>query len=223
MKFKKYLIAGVGALTLAACTDLKNAETDSIVRKESGGGFAAGNPSELLISAYKDLGAYTDQANIYALGQHPTAEMIPPTRGVDWGDNGVWRTLDQHTWDATHSWVTNAWNQLNQRIYKCNEIIASNPSAAQKAEAQFLRAFNMFHVMDYWGQVPFREVTDGVDVNPKILTRSEAFDFILKDLTEALPNLPKAGPAPVNAKASKAAANFLIAKMYLNKAADSRP
>ena len=218
MKFKKYLIAGVGALTLAACTDLKNAETDSIVRKESGGGFAAGNPSELLISAYKDLGAYTDQANIYALGQHPTAEMIPPTRGVDWGDNGVWRTLDQHTWDATHSWVTNAWNQLNQRIYKCNEIIASNPSAAQKAEAQFLRAFNMFHVMDYWGQVPFREVTDGVDVNPKILTRSEAFDFILKDLTEALPNLPKAGPAPVNAKASKAAANFLIAKMYLNKA-----
>jgi starch-binding outer membrane protein, SusD/RagB family len=215
---KRFLIAGIGLFAATSCTDLANEETDSIVRASEGGGFTAGNPTELLISAYKDLGTYTDQANIYALGQHPTAEMIPPTRGVDWGDNGVWRTLDQHTWDATHSWITNSWNQLNQRVFKCNEIIASNPSATQKAEAQFLRAFNMFHVMDFWGQVPFRAVTDGVDVNPKILTRSEAFDFILKDLTEALPNLPKVGPSAVNPKANKAAANFLIAKLYLNKA-----
>lgn len=214
---KRFLIAGIGLFAATSCTDLVNEETDSIVRAETGG-FSPGNASELLISAYKDLGTFTDQANIYALGEHTTAEMIPPTRGVDWGDNGVWRTLDQHTWDATHSWVTNSWNQLNQRIFKCNEIIASNPTPAQKAEAQFLRAFNMFHVMDFWGQVPIREVTDGVDVNPKILTRSEAFDYILKDLTEALPNLAKVGPSAVNPKANKAAANFLIAKMYLNKA-----
>ena len=190
-QIKKLVIAAVGIFSFHACTDLVVDEVDSIVRTGGSSGFTPGNPSELLISAYKDLGAYTDQANIYALGQHPSAEMIPPTRGVDWGDNGVWRTLDQHTWDATHSWVNNTWNQLNQRIYKCNEIIASNPSAAQKAEAQFLRAYNMFHVVDYYGQVPFREVTDGVDVNPKVLTRSEAFDFVLKDLTEALPGLEK--------------------------------
>ncbi|MCP9766680.1 RagB/SusD family nutrient uptake outer membrane protein [Lacihabitans sp. LS3-19] len=216
---KRFLIASLGVMSFTACTDLTNNETDSIVRASEGGsGFTPGNPSELLISAYKDLSTYTDQANIYALGQHTSAEMIPPTRGVDWGDNGVWRTLDQHTWDATHSGVISAWNQLNQRAYKANEIIASNPSATQKAEAQFLRAFNMFHVMDFYGQVPFREVTDGVDVNPKVLSRSEAFDFILKDLTEALPNLPKVGPQAIQGTANKAAANFLIAKMYLNKA-----
>ncbi|MGR3811536.1 RagB/SusD family nutrient uptake outer membrane protein [Jiulongibacter sp. NS-SX5] len=217
--FKKIIAGGLSIMMLASCTDLINDEKDSIVRaNEGGGGFTPGNPTELLVSAYKDLGAYTDQANIYALGQHPTAEMIPPTRGVDWGDNGVWRTLDQHTWDATHSGIINAWNQLNQRIYKCNEIIASNPSAAEKAEAQFLRAWNMFHVMDYWGQVPFREVTDGVDVNPRVLTRSEAFDFVMSDLNEALSGLENLGPAALNPKASKAAANFLLAKLYLNKA-----
>ncbi|KPM48981.1 RagB/SusD family nutrient uptake outer membrane protein [Jiulongibacter sediminis] len=219
INFKKVLIGGLSVMFMASCTDLVNDEKDSIVRaNEGGGGFTPGNPTELLVSAYKDLSAYTDQANIYALGQHPTAEMIPPTRGVDWGDNGVWRTLDQHTWDATHSGIINAWNQLNQRVYKCNEIIASNPSAAEKAEAQFLRALNMFHVMDYWGQVPFREVTDGVDVNPKVLTRSEAFDFIVSDLEAALPGLENRGPAPLQATASKAAANFLLAKLYLNKA-----
>lgn len=205
------------SLLVGACTDLELTEKDSIVVSSDGGTFK-GNPTELLAASYKDLGAYTDQANIYALGQHPTAEMIPPTRGVDWGDNGVWRTLDQHTWDATHSWNLNAWNQLNSFVYKANQILASSPSAAQAAQAKFLRAWNMFLVMDYWGQVPFREVTDGVDVNPKVLTRSQAFDFIEKDLNDALAGLEKIGPSAENGKASKAAANALLAKLYLNKA-----
>ncbi|WP_025763256.1 RagB/SusD family nutrient uptake outer membrane protein [Dyadobacter tibetensis] len=203
---------------LTGCTDLVNEEKDSIVRTSEGGGFTPGNPTELLASAYKDLGTYTDQAGIYALGVHTSAEMIPPTRGVDWGDNGVWRTLDSHTWDASHSYIRDAWNNLNQRVYKANEIIASNPSPEQKAQALFLRAFNMFHVMDYWGVAPIREVTQGPDDLPKVFTRSEAFDFIVKDLEEALPNLAKIGPGPNNGVASKAAANFLLAKLYLNKA-----
>ena len=214
----KLLVAGVSIASMTACTDLVNQEKDSIVRTSAGGTFTPGDPAALLESAYKDLGAYTDQANIYALGQHTSAEMIPPTRGVDWGDNGVWRTLDQHTWDATHSGIRDSWNQLNQRVYKATEIIASNPSASQKAQAQFLRAFNMFHIMDFWGQVPFREVTQGVDELPKTMSRSEAFDFVVKDLEEALPNLDKAKPSATNGVASKAAANFLLAKLYINKA-----
>jgi starch-binding outer membrane protein, SusD/RagB family len=205
-------------LTLGACTDLNNPLTDSISTPTVEGVFK-GDATELLKSAYKDLGAYTDQANIYALGQHTSSQMIPPTRGVDWGDNGVWRTLDQHTWDATHSWVLNSWNQLNERVYKCNQVLASaNVTPAQAAEAKFLRALNMSNVMDYFGQVPFRNVTDGVTVNPKVLSRSEAFDFVVKDLEESLAGLSKKGPSATNGIASKAAANFLLAKMYLNKA-----
>jgi starch-binding outer membrane protein, SusD/RagB family len=207
-------------MLISSCTDLVNVEKDSIIVK-SAGGEAGGDATALLEGAYKDLGAYTDQANIYSLGAHTSGEMIPPTRGVDWGDNGVWRTLDQHTWDPTHSWNLGAWNQLNQRVFKASQILAATkpaPSAAQAAEAKFLRAFNMYNVMDNWGQVPFRNVTDGVDVNPKVLSRSEAFDFVEKDLTEALAGLAKAGPGALNGKASKAAANALLAKMYINKA-----
>jgi starch-binding outer membrane protein, SusD/RagB family len=50
------------------------------------------------------------------------------------------------------------------------------------------------------------------------LSRSEAFDFVEKDLTEALAGLSKIGPSADNGKASKAAANALLAKLYLNKA-----
>jgi hypothetical protein len=200
-----------------ACTDLAVKGTDSVIESTSAA-FKPTNVAAALEAAYKDFGAYTDQANIYALGTHTSAELIPPTRGVDWGDNGVWRTLDQHTWDPTHEQVRNTWNQLNQRAYRCNEILASNPSASEAAEAKFIRAFHMSHIMDFYGQVPIRQVTEGPEVNPKVMTRSEAFDFIIKDLTEALPALPKVGPKADGYKATQAAARFLLARLYLNKA-----
>lgn len=218
-KTLKYSIfALLGLFAISACTDLEPVIRDSQVREGEGGVFVPGDPAEALVTSYKDLGAFTDQANIYALLDHTSDEMIPPTRGTDWGDNGVWRTLHQHTWDATHSYVLGTWNQLNERVYRTNQVLASNPSAVQAAEAKFLRAFFMFHVMDLFGQVPFRNVDEGVDVNPRVLTRSEAFDFITRDLEEALPNLPTIGPSATNSRASKAAANTLLARLYLNKA-----
>ena len=213
----KFLVAGALALAFGACTDLKVKEQDSVVLVAKDG-FVKVDPTKFLASAYQDLGAFTDQANIYALTEHASDEIIPPTRGVDWGDNGVWRTLDAHTWDPTHSWNDNTWNQLHGRAFKCNQILASDPSASQKAETQFLRALYMAYAMDFWGQVPFREVTQGVNDNPKVLTRSEAFDFIVADLKAALPGLPATGPNAKNSKATQAAANALLARLFLNKA-----
>jgi starch-binding outer membrane protein, SusD/RagB family len=89
----KLLFVGIGATALSSCTDLVVKETDSIVAPKSTGGTPVlTDPTGKLAAIYKDLGAYTDQNNIYALGQHTSAEMIPPTRGVDWGDNGVFLT-----------------------------------------------------------------------------------------------------------------------------------
>lgn len=200
-----------------SCTDLEVSETDSDFIESAGGSIDA-DPSELLNTNYNDLAAFTDQANIYSLYAHSSDEMIPPTRGVDWGDNGVWRTLHAHTWDASHSFVTNAWNQLNERVFRTTRTLAaSGISPQQTAEAKFLRALYMHHVMDLWGVVPFREVNEGVGVDPRVLTRSEAFDYIVGDLEAALPDLPVIGPG-ANAAASQASANALLAKLYLNKA-----
>lgn len=216
----KHFLSGALSLFLvvSACTNLETDELDSIVI-ESTGGTTTGDPAALLEAIYKDdMGALTDQANTYALFEHTSDEMIPPTRGTDWGDNGVWRQLYQHTWDPTHGQVLGTWNQLNQRAFKCNQILGFGPTAEQAAQAKFLRAFFMWHVMDLFGQVPFREITEGVDVNPRVLTRSEAFDFIVKDLTESLSGLANTGPKAQNSVATQAAANALLARLYLNKA-----
>lgn len=214
------ILCGLGVLT--ACTDLVTKEEDSLVVINTGGGTNS-SATDLLVASYKALGALTDQAGVYSLFEHTTDELIPPTRGVDWSDNGVWRSLYTHTWDPSHSYVLSAWNTLNQNVYRTALILeAADATAQQKAEAKFLRAFNMWFVLDLWGQVPFRLTSEGSDVNPKVMTRSEAFDFVEKDLTEALVDLPASGPFKVagapNPTATKAAANAMLARLYLNKA-----
>jgi hypothetical protein len=224
MKNSKFLlllpISVLGILMFQACTDLEVEATDSIFTPVTGSTFA-GNAGDLLASAYNDMNAVTDQANIYSLTEHVSDEMIPPTRGTDWGDNGVWRSLHAHTWDPAHAFVGNSWNQLNERIFRCNQVLASTspaPTTEQIAEAKFLRAWYMYQVMDFWGKVPFRNVGEGVEVNPTVLDRGAAFDFVEKDLTEALPDLPVLAPGGDHSKASKAACNALLARLYLNKA-----
>ncbi|MEM9833678.1 MAG: RagB/SusD family nutrient uptake outer membrane protein [Bacteroidota bacterium] len=206
-------------LVFSACTDLEVDEVESVVTESETGEFS-GDAGALLQTAYNQLGALTNQANTYSLLVHTSDEMIPPTRGTDWGDNGVWRLLHSHSWDPTHQYVLDSWNELNSRVFTTNQVLASTspaPNPQQTAEAKFLRAFYMWHVMDLYGQVPFREVDEGVDVDPRVLTRAEAFDFIVKDLEEALPDLPVAGPSATNDQASQAAANALLSRLYLNR------
>src|SRR5688572_18454262 len=120
----KYFVKSMLAccIVISACTNLETNELDSTV-VENTGGSATGDPAALLASTYDDLRMFVEQNNTYSLFTHTTDEMIPPTRGTDWGDNGVWRQLHTHTWDPNHSYVLSSWNELNQRAFKCNQIL----------------------------------------------------------------------------------------------------
>jgi hypothetical protein len=212
-----FFAAILSAASWSACTDLVSEGTDSTIVQTATGDFQKVNVKDFLAASYTDLGVFADQGNVYSLNSHAAGEMIPPTRGTDWGDNGVWRSLDAHTWDASHEQVRNAWNDMNQRAYRCNVILASDPNAEQKAQTHFMRAYYTFHVMDLFGQVPVREYNEGPDVNPKVLTRTAAFDYIVNDLKESLKGLLPGKPTAQNRVATKAAANYMLAYLYLNK------
>jgi len=210
------ILSLIFALILTGCTDLETQVTDSIPTDTEG--EFSGDPAALLNSAYGALGNFTQQDDIYSLYEHTSDELIGPTRGTDWGDNGVWRLLHTHNWDPLHRYVINSWNELNSSAFTCNQVLASDPSPGQAAQAKFLRAFYMFYVMDLYGKVPFREVGEGVDVDPRVFTRTEAFDFIVNDLEEAIPDLADGSPSSDPNVATKSAAHALLAKLYLNKA-----
>ena len=209
--------AAFSLIGFSSCTELEPEAVDSVVRPVVDGTAVPGNPGELVEAAYNNLSVFTDQANVYSLFQHTSDEMIPPTRGVDWSDNGVWRTLHAHSWDPTHAYVLSAWNAMNGRLFNTVEILAGNPDAAQTADANFLQGFYMWHVLDLYGQVPFREWTQGVDELPRVIPRSEAIDQAIDLVESSISDLPSLGPGE-NFRGSKAAAYAMLTRMYLNKA-----
>jgi hypothetical protein len=197
-------------------------ETDSLITKGSSDIFnGIENPDGAVTTLYNDIsGQAGDQAGLYALTEVTTDELVVPTRGTDWGDNGVWRTLHAHTWGSTHQYVLNVWNDKNSAVLRATQVLdplSTKTTTLQAAQAKFARAYNMWIVMDFYGQVPFRNPQDGPSVIPSVKSRSEAYDFIVKDLTEAIAQLPvgSAGAAD-KTRPTKAAARFLLAKVKLN-------
>ncbi|MHA7056378.1 RagB/SusD family nutrient uptake outer membrane protein [Aquimarina sp. M1] len=219
-KFKFGLSAFMSIILLISCTDLEIEPTDSVIENLTGEFTGVGDVDAAIGNVYNAVyGQIGDQQNLYALNEVTSDELLVPTRGTDWGDNGLWRNLHEHTWTAIHPFVLGNWNNLNTNVFNTTEIIdaRSGADAAQLAEAKFLRAFSMFWILDMYGQVPFREADEGPEIDPIVLTRTEAVDFVITDLTEAIPDLPVVGPSTSTNKASRAAANYLLAKVLLNK------
>jgi hypothetical protein len=176
---------------------------------------AAGGSSSDLLGVYSQLNGIATQSNTFALQEHSTDEMMGPTRGTDWGDFGTWRKLHTHTWDASYQQISDTWDYLNTGVYRATQVIARSTTPQVKAEASFLRAYFMFQVVDLFGQAPMRDPASSPDTNPTVLSRSAATDFIISDLVYAEANLGSSATVGV---ASKAAAEALLAKVYLNKA-----
>lgn len=215
-------LAVLSAVLLVSCTNLEIKETDSIFT-EGGDGFnGVADPAGSLTNLNNNIrGNLEGQEHLFALTEVSTDETFVPTRGTDWGDNGIWRVLHQHTWSPSHNYVLSTWNQWNQNIFNATEIIdeRSEASAVQVAEAKFLRAFSMFWIMDLYGQVPFREPDEGPEIEPDVLQSEVAYDMILTDLDDAIANLPSTAPSlDATRFATKESAKFLKARVLLNSA-----
>ncbi len=212
-----YLLAG---LVVAACTDLSTKVEDAIGEDVSGGTTPPiADPAAALTGVYTQLRTFRGVTNAFALMEHTTDEMMGPTRGTDWSDFGVWRQLHAHTWDPSHGQVLGTWNDLNAGIFRATQVVdAPTSTARQVAEARFLRAFFAFYVMDLFGQVPFRPADAAPAAIPAVMNRPEAFDFIVQDLRAARPQLPNLTSGADAGTASQEAVDFLLARLYLNRA-----
>jgi hypothetical protein len=199
-------------LLFSSCTDLKEEIKDGVVPVEGG----SVDVQALLDDAYLALQQFQTQDNIWALQQMSSDETIGPTRGTDWDDNGVWRSIHDHTWDAENNYIRTSWNSMGRGLYLANNILAFSPSTEQEAQARFLRAYFMYAIVDHWGAVPTRVPGEDIaETLPTIVSSADATNYIISELEAVLPNLPENTDAHI---ASKNAARTLLAKMYLNKA-----
>ena len=208
------VLASIAVLCVTSCTklDVKLKDPNSIPASTTGGPPAASTLSKV----YEQLNQLVGQGNWFAMQEHTTDELMGPTRGTDWDDFGTWRKLHLHTWDGAHNQINDTWNGLNGALFQTT-LLAETSSGQTQAEAKFLRAYFSYIVCDLYGQVQHRPATAAVADLPDVYTRSQAIDFIISELEAIIPTLPAFTTATRN-KATKEAAQFLLAKAYLNKA-----
>lgn len=220
MKSLKYLF--LGGLMVFGCTDLKENVIDESLGSEllTSEKAAAGLTAAVYSSLRGNFGA---QDLVFSLQQHTTDETMGPTRGTDWDDNGIWRTLYQHNWDAQHGFVRNVWNNLNSGIARAT--IALNQLPAQSdpnkdlyiAEVRAVRAFTSYVLLDLYGVVPTRDPSSlDFTKDAGFLYGAEAVAFIKGELDAVIPQLKQKGEVAYG-RFTKAAAQATLAKLHLNR------
>ena len=204
-------------LTIMSCTKLKEDLSSRLTNTQTANALGAGGVGLLLQGAYADLGGtFTAQDLLFCLEENVSDEALVPTRGGDWDDNGVWRVLHNHTWNADHAYVLNVFNSLNKLNFDATNVLGFSPSPAQTSQAKFLRAIALYYLLDLYGQYPVRNPGDNLLNAPTVKTGAEASQFIIDELIAAIPNLTTTGGPGL---ATKNAGNTLLMKCYLNRGA----
>lgn len=212
---KKILSAAAMLAVLQLANSCKiNEEFQGTLTANQVGSSGGGNAAALLDGVYTSMRSpFQGATQVFALSEVTTDERLMPTRGGDWDDNGVWRQLHLHNWDANHIQVRDAFNNLNSVVFAATDMLQFNPSTQQQAEARFLRAWAMYWILDLYDQVPYRDPGESVTQLARVRQGSAALDYIMSEVTAVMPNLPD---APVN-RATKDAARALLMKCYLNR------
>ncbi|MBL7748846.1 MAG: hypothetical protein JNM19_15520, partial [Chitinophagaceae bacterium] len=77
------------SLVAAGCTKLDENLNGQLTESQVGGGGSSANTAALLTGIYDNIrGTFQGQEGVYALWEMTTDELIGPTRGGDWDDNG---------------------------------------------------------------------------------------------------------------------------------------
>lgn len=133
--------------------------------------------------------------------------------------------IHYHSWNSTFDWFYSIWNGCFQGIMRCNyalDRIERNvfPEISEKdkkegiAELRALRAFYYWRLCDGFGNVPL--VTTTSQEMPEQSSRKEIYDFMVKELTEVIPDLSKNQDETTYGRFNEWAARCLLANIYLN-------
>lgn len=164
----------------------------------------------------------------YNIGVVSADEMLVPTRGQDWFDNGRWLEIFRQGWTPTSGSalddMNGLYNTLSGGIANTNVVLnspaltgtgLSAAATTMRAELRALRAFYYYMMLDMWGGVPI--VTD-VEVGKQRPrnTAAEVFNFVESELKAAKADLPASWDAGNYGRFTKGAANAVLASLYLN-------
>ncbi|HMO62412.1 MAG TPA: RagB/SusD family nutrient uptake outer membrane protein [Ferruginibacter sp.] len=229
ISYKKHwwVLGTVAMLSITSCTKLKDKNYTEI------------NAAQY-VPTKDDLGslvgpAYAGWRNVlfstnglYWVQELSGDEIVIPARPYGWVDGGKWRELHEHSWTPNHVSMQEMWSAAYSSITNCNRVIyqvetGSIPveeSLKQSvlSELKVLRASYYYTLCDMFGNVPIVtkfDVPEGF--LPEQSTRKQVYDFIVAEITAAIPNLGTDNNSGTYGRFSnKWSAYALLARMYLN-------
>src|SRR5881396_1040492 len=234
---RTFVVSSIGAVGLCAlllvpmqaCTNLDETPPSAITP----GNFfhTEGEVLASLAGVYAQLRGTVD--DYYNVSEISTDEMVVPTRGQDWYDNGRWLENHRQAWTANSPFaladLNGAWNTLYAGVERANGVLdgiaksgGTIPNqAVMAAEARTLRAFYFYQLMDLFGGVPLATVSpigapDTAIVPRARVTRDSLFKFIESELLAARPALPNKWDAGNSGRLTKGAVDAILANMYIN-------
>jgi hypothetical protein len=175
-------------------------------------------------------GGFSQYMRLYWEHQElPTDEAV-----IGWGDIGL-PEMNTATWTSQSNMVVAMYYRVFFQVGMANEFLRQSTDAAlaargvtngsalygaiqgYRAEARFLRALSYWHGIDLFGSIPLvtENVALGVATPPQQATRQAVYDFVVSELNAIKTQLPTPG-AGTYGRATTAAANMLLAKVYMN-------
>ena len=172
-------------------------------------GNAGGGSTDII---YPDAGFTGLVRQMWNSNELTTDEAI-----CGWGDDGIATFID-NVYDASHPMLAMYYQRISLGISYCNQYlkVASGYDQTMTAEIRFVRALQYYLLMDGWGNIPFAENIE----KPVQIDRKAAYDWIEKELLEIEPQMSDAKAKKSTdagyGRADKAAAWFLLMRLYLN-------
>lgn len=206
-------------LSVTGCTKLDEGLNSTLTNQQTADALGSSGTGLLLRTAYTDLtGPFGDVGEMINLTGNTSDESLVPTRAGDWDDNGDWRVMHNHTWNANRGALLNTFNNLNKINFDATNVLAFGPTPEQAAQARFLRAYALYNLLDFFGQYPIRNPGDNLLNAPEVKKGAAGIDFIIAELNAVLATMP-APSANINYIATTDAAKFLLMRCYLNRGA----
>lgn len=219
-----FLVAAGLAAGCCACTDLEPEVYSDILSDEYY--KTPEQLSSLIADAYTQLAGeygYVYREGYWSLQEYTSDEVVAPTRGTDWFDNGVPIAMHRHTWEENTRDVNNGWSFAYGGVGKCNNILdmlikikgddeSAYDDATVKgiAETRVLRAFYHLLAMDLYGNVAISaSATEPIKQSP----RAEVFSWIEKEIQD---NINRLDRSVRYGSVTKSVAHAMLAKLYLN-------
>jgi hypothetical protein len=224
IKHKWFLTAALaGTLIFNGCTKLDEKVYSEVLAQNFQA--TAKDVPALIAPVYTVLRANTASwQGLFDLQEEAADQIVTPARPNGWVDGGTYRRMHEHVWTPTQGQPNGLYNRCYTGINNANrvlfqiesgEIPVTSGKEAILAELKAARAYYYYLLLDNHGNVPV--VTDFKDTSlPVQKTRQQVYDFVVKEFTDAIPNLTPVVSKATYGRMTRWAAKSFLARVYLN-------